>query len=55
MNKSYRLALAAWLPNIVFLSGGIYLFVKAAREERIWLLDRGNLLLTNLFKWRIGR
>ncbi len=49
------LALAAWLPNIIFLSGGIYLLFKAAREERIWLFDRGSLLLTTLFKRRGGR
>ena len=35
------LAVAVWLPNFIFLSAGIYLFVKAAREESIWLFDRG--------------
>ncbi len=32
------LFLAAWLPNILFLSLGIYLFIKAAREEDIGLM-----------------
>lgn len=49
------LALAVWLPNIVFLSGGIYLFVKAAREESIWLFDRGSALLAYVLKWYAGR
>lgn len=49
------LPLAVWLPNIIFLSVGIYLFVKAAREEQLWLLDRGTLLLTWLFRRRTGR
>ncbi|NVN97780.1 MAG: LPS export ABC transporter permease LptF [Geobacteraceae bacterium] len=31
--------LAIWLPNIIFLAAGIYLFVKAAREERLALFD----------------
>lgn len=46
------LPLAAWLPNLFFLAGGIYLFVKAAREERIWLFDRLNALLSYLFTRR---
>lgn len=33
-------ALAEWLPNLVFLGAGVYLFVKAAREERIVAFDR---------------
>jgi hypothetical protein len=50
------LAVAVWLPNFIFLSAGIYLFVKAAREESIWLFDRGNALLTYvLMKRRTGR
>ena len=49
------LALAVWLPNIIFLSGGIYLFVKAAREESIWLFDRGSALLAHVLKWYAGR
>ena len=49
------LALATWLPNILFLSGGIYLFVKAAREESIWLFDRGSALLADVLKWYAGR
>jgi hypothetical protein len=49
------LALAVWLPNFIFLSAGIYLFVKAAREERIWLFTRSNELLTYLLKRRAWR
>jgi lipopolysaccharide export system permease protein len=49
-------AVAVWLPNFIFLSAGIYLFVKAAREESIWLFDRGNALLAYLLmKRRTGR
>lgn len=33
-------AAAIWLPNILFLAGGIYLFRQAAREQRLELLDR---------------
>lgn len=33
-------ALAIWLPNIIFLTGGLYLFQLAAREQRLDLLDR---------------
>jgi len=46
------MVLAVWLPNIIFLTGGIYLFVKAAREESIWLFDRSNALLAYLLKRR---
>jgi lipopolysaccharide export system permease protein len=42
------LAVAVWLPNFIFLTAGIYLFVKAAREESIWLFDRRNDLLNAL-------
>ncbi|MBP1727852.1 MAG: lptF [Deltaproteobacteria bacterium] len=50
------LAVAVWLPNFIFLSAGSYLFVKAAREESIWLFDRGNALLAYvLMKRRTGR
>lgn len=49
------LALAEWLPNIIFLSAGIYLFVKAAREERIWLFAMGDVLLARLFNKRTGQ
>lgn len=49
------LSLAAWLPNLIFLAGGIYLFVKAAREERLPLLDRCAALLAWLFKRRGGQ
>jgi len=48
------LMVAVWLPNIIFLSGGIYLFVKAAREENLWLFERGNALLAYLLKRRAG-
>lgn len=43
-------AIAAWLPNGVFLCLGIYLFIKAAREEQIWLFDRGAMLIMALFR-----
>jgi len=33
-------AAAIWLPNILFMAGGIYLFRQAAREQRLELLDR---------------
>lgn len=33
-------AMAIWLPNIIFLIGGLYLFIMAAREQRIPLIDR---------------
>lgn len=33
-------AMAIWLPNIIFITGGLYLFRLAAREQRIGLLDR---------------
>jgi lipopolysaccharide export system permease protein len=46
------LAVAEWLPNIVFMSLGIYLFVKAAREEQIWLFASGGALLSAIFKKR---
>ena len=45
-------AVAAWLPNAVFLCLGVYLFIKAAREEQIWLFDRGALLVAALFRKR---
>jgi len=31
--------MAVWLPNIVFLSAGGYLFFKTAREERVVIFD----------------
>jgi lipopolysaccharide export system permease protein len=46
------LVLSAWLPNIIFLTGGIYLFVKAAREEPIWLFEQVKAVLAYLFKRR---
>jgi lipopolysaccharide export system permease protein len=33
-------ALAIWLPNLIFLTGGIVLFRQAALEQRLELLDR---------------
>ncbi|NJD92402.1 MAG: LPS export ABC transporter permease LptF [Geobacter sp.] len=45
-------AAAAWLPNGVFLCIGVYLFIKAAREEQIWLFDRGAMLIMALFRKR---
>ena len=45
-------AVAAWLPNGVFLCLGVYLFIKAAREEQIWLFDRGAMLIMALFRRR---
>jgi lipopolysaccharide export system permease protein len=45
-------AVAAWFPNGVFLCLGIYLFIKAAREEQIWLFDRGNAIIMALFRKR---
>lgn len=45
-------AVAAWLPNWIFLCLGVYLFIKAAREEQIWLFDRGTVLLMRLFRKR---
>ncbi len=32
-------AAAVWLPNILFFIAGIYLFLKASREERPWFFD----------------
>lgn len=31
--------LAIWLPNFIFLAMGAYLFIKAAREERVAIFD----------------
>lgn len=45
-------AVAAWVPNAVFLCLGVYLFIKAAREEQIWLFDRGAVLVLRLFRKR---
>lgn len=33
-------ALAIWLPNLIFLAGGIFLFRQAAREQPFVLLER---------------
>jgi lipopolysaccharide export system permease protein len=46
------LALAAWLPNLLFMACGIYLYVKAAREEEIWVLEKGKMLLSLLKRRR---
>ena len=32
--------LAVWLPNLIFLAAGLYLFVKSAQEERVAAFDR---------------
>lgn len=32
--------MAEWLPNLIFLAAGAYLFVKAAKEERVAVFDR---------------
>lgn len=31
--------IAIWLPNFIFLAAGVYLYVKAAREERVAVFD----------------
>jgi len=41
-------AAAIWLPNILFLAGGLYLFRNAAREQRLELLDRAIASVTAL-------
>ncbi len=41
-------ALAIWLPNILFLTGGLYLLRLAAREQRLELLDRAMVSITAL-------
>ena len=43
-------ALAIWLPNIIFLAGGIILFRQAAREQPLVLVERLNSLLAALLK-----
>lgn len=45
-------ALAAWLPNIIFLSAGLYLFRQAAREQRLEWLDRTTTAVANRFRKR---
>lgn len=49
-------ALAIWLPNIIFLAGGLYLFRLAAREQRLELLDKltaiGPALVTRFVRRR---
>ncbi|HZV83278.1 MAG TPA: LPS export ABC transporter permease LptF [Geobacteraceae bacterium] len=47
-------ALAIWLPNIIFLAGGLYLFRQAAREQRLEMLDRALAFSSALFGW-LGR
>jgi lipopolysaccharide export system permease protein len=37
--------LAMWLPNLVFIGMGIYLFKKTAHEERILLFELPAMLL----------
>lgn len=32
--------MAVWLPNMIFLAAGLYLFVKSAQEERLAAFDR---------------
>jgi len=49
------LPLAAWLPNIIFLSLGIYLFVKAAREESIGLITWIGGIAGLIFRKRTGK
>jgi lipopolysaccharide export system permease protein len=49
------LALAAWLPNILFLLLGIYLFIKAAKEESIGLIVRINNIAGYFFRKRAGK
>ena len=39
--------LAAWAPNLLFISLGLYLFKKTAAEERIPLLA----LVPNISRW----
>jgi lipopolysaccharide export system permease protein len=46
------LFLAAWLPNILFLSLGIYLFIKAAKEESIGLITRISSITEYIFRKR---
>jgi lipopolysaccharide export system permease protein len=41
---------AVWLPNFIFLAAGAYLFAKAAKEERITVIDRISAMLSNLTK-----
>lgn len=41
-------ALAIWLPNLIFLAGGLFLFWQAAREQRFALLDRAVALVSRL-------
>lgn len=47
-------ALAIWLPNIIFLIGGLLLFRQAAREQRLETIDRATAYLSTL-AIRIGR
>ncbi|HXC92469.1 MAG TPA: LPS export ABC transporter permease LptF [Geobacteraceae bacterium] len=49
------LLLAAWLPNILFLSLGIYLFNKAAKEESIGLMTRIKDIAGSIFRKRTGK
>lgn len=42
--------MSAWLPNLIFLAAGAYLFIKTAREERFVLVDRFAATLSHLFK-----
>jgi hypothetical protein len=43
--------MAIWLPNTVFLLGGVYFFRQAATESRIEFIDR--LLSAFSFMFRI--
>jgi lipopolysaccharide export system permease protein len=49
------MALAAWLPNILFLSLGIYLFIKAAKEESFGLIARISSIAGYFFRKRTGK
>jgi lipopolysaccharide export system permease protein len=49
------LALAAWFPNILFLSLGIYLFIKAAKEESIGLLQKIGHFAATILKKRTDK
>ncbi len=42
--------MAVWLPNFIFLIGGIYMFVKSAKEERVAVFDRIVTAASHLLK-----